>query len=425
VFDAAVLVACLVAAPMQAAQLQTTGPQAPVREVVVEVRVHGNQIVAGDEVLEIAGVRIGIPFTETLLEEAAKRLKDSGKFETIEVVKRFASIEDASRILVMIIVSEGPVRIVAGGAGGVPQVRKRSFLGNLMFAPVLEGQDGYGLTYGARVAYPHLLGRNSRISFPLTWGGTRRAGVELDRTFSRGPFTRVEVGGGIQRRHNPAYDEDDDRVYVSARGQRTMGPVRAGVTGGWQRVEFGALDEEFRSLGGDITLDTRVDPVLPRNALLVTGSAERILFRTGVPVTKMAVDARGYIGLFGQHVLVLHAVREDASGPLPPYLRSILGGWTTLRGFETGVASGDTLVAGSIEWRAPLTSPLRFGKLGVTAFVDWGAAYDHGQTLEANPLRRGAGGSVWFTVASFRLSMAVAHGRGAGVRVHFSGGVGF
>jgi len=102
-----------------------------------------------------------------------------------------------------------------------------------------------------------------------------------------------------------------------------------------------------------------------------------------------------------------------------------LGGWWTLRGFETGFMTGDTLVSGSLEYRVPLGSPRRIGKLGVSALMDWGTAYDHGQSLVNQPVYRGVGGTVWFSVASARLAMAVAHGLGSGTRVHFSGTIGF
>jgi len=398
----------------------------PSREVVAEVRVHGNQIVPDDEVLALSGVVIGVPFNEAIITDATKRLRDSGKFETIDVVKRFASIEDASRIIIVIIVNEGPVRIVMpGDPNGAPQVRRRSFIRNLMFVPVLEGQDGYGLTYGARVAYPRIIGPNSRLSFPITWGGAKRVGVELERTFARGPFHRVEVGGALQRRRNPAYDEDDDRTRTWVRAQRTMGPVRAGGTGTWQQVYFGQTRDTFRSVGADVTIDTRENPALPRNAVLVTAVAEQLFFESGERLTRTRVEGFGYVGLFGQHVLVVHALREDANRPAPDYMRSILGGWSTVRGYKTGFLTGDSMAAGSIEWRAPVSSPVSFGKMGVSAFFDLGTAWDRGQSFLDQRIYRGAGGSVWFSVASFRISMAVARGLGFGTRVHFSGTLGF
>jgi outer membrane protein assembly factor BamA len=396
------------------------------REVISEVLVHGNQIVPDAEVRSLAGIVVGSPFTDAMLAEVTKRLKESGKFESIDVVKRFASIEDASRIIVVIIVSEGPVRIVMpGDPNGQVETKKRSFIRNLMFVPLVEGSDGYGLTAGARIAYPKPFGTGSRLSFPVSWGGTKRLGVELEQTFKRGPISRVEVGGGLLRRRNPAFDQDDDRLRLWARAFRMMGPVRVGGTATAQQVTFGGVVDQFTSAGADVMLDTRDNPTLPRNAVLATASAEVLFFDSGQTVTRTRLDGTGYIGLFGQHVLIVHALREDAGSSQPPYLRSILGGWWTLRGFETGFMSGDTLVSGSLEWRAPISSPLRIGKLGVSAFMDWGTAYDHGQSLRDQPIYRGYGGTVWFAIASARMAMAVARGVGAGTRVHFSGSVGF
>ena len=110
---------------------------------------------------------------------------------------------------------------------------------------------------------------------------------------------------------------------------------------------------------------------------------------------------------------------------MPPYLRSLLGGWSNLRGFEAGAFTGDTLVAGSAEVRVPLSPVLSDGKLGVSVFVDAGAAYDKGRRLKDADIRTGAGGSVWVTLLAFRMGVSVAHGKGAGTRVNFGGGLSF
>ena len=73
----------------------------------------------------------------------------------------------------------------------------------------------------------------------------------------------------------------------------------------------------------------------------------------------------------------------------------------------------------------PLTSPLRFGRAGVSAFADVGTAYDDGERLADQALKEGYGGSVWFSAAFFRMNLAVAHGRGASTRVHVGATVAF
>jgi len=90
-----------------------------------------------------------------------------------------------------------------------------------------------------------------------------------------------------------------------------------------------------------------------------------------------------------------------------------------LRGFSAGTAVGDTLVAGSAEVRAPLTSPLGIAKAGVSAFMDVATIYDKGESLADQRFKRGFGGGVWFAATVFRLSLVVAHGVGSSTRVQF------
>jgi outer membrane protein assembly factor BamA len=285
------------------------------------------------------------------------------------------------------------------------------------------------------VAYPQPIGPHSRLSFPLTWGGTRQAGAELDRTFLSGPVSRIEFGGAIQQKENPAYDIRDGRDRVWARVEKVMGRVRVGSTGGYQRVSFADVIDHFTTIGADATLDTRLDSSLPRNAVYVNASIEHVMFGDssttlpageGTSLNRTRVDARGYLGLFGQQILVARVLGEHVDRPAPLYMRSLLGGWSNLRGFEAGFRTGDTLLATSLEWRMPITSPLSsFGKMGVSVFVDWGTAYDHGQKLAGQKWDQGAGGAVWVTLTAFRMSVGVAHGKGSGTRVNFGGGLTF
>jgi outer membrane protein insertion porin family len=190
-------------------------------------------------------------------------------------------------------------------------------------------------------------------------------------------------------------------------------------------VSFGPADDDLRTVGADVAFDTRIDPALPRNAVFIAAGAERVFFASGGDVTRTRVDARGYVGVIGQQVLAIRALREDASRPLPPYLQSLLGAQPNVRGFERGYRTGDTLVAGSLEYRVPISSPLSTGKLGVSVFADWGTAYAKGAQFRDQRLERGAGAGVWFALSTFRLSVAVAHGRGAGTRAHFGGAMTF
>jgi outer membrane protein assembly factor BamA len=395
-------------------------------EVIAEVRVQGNLAATDDEVVKLAGIEIGAPLTSTSVQQITERLRDSHKFEKVEVLKRFASIEDPSRIVIVIIVDEGPVSIgLPKMPGGRPTVTPRGPLAHLMFLPILSSEDGYGLSYGGQFAFAGIAGERSRLSFPLTWGGERKAAAEVEQNFMNPYVTRVEVGAGLAARRNPFFKQDDTRRELWGRVERASGPLRIGATAGVHDVKFAGVDQDFRSFGGDVAFDTRIDPALPRNAVFGRVSWERDFFMSGLPVNRHQYDGRVYIGLFGQSTIVFRALREDSTGVLPPDLQSLLGGVTNLRGFDAGTAAGDTLVTGSAELRLPLTSPLDIGKFGVSLFVDTGAAYPFGARLSDQQRKTGVGAAVWVSAAVFRLSLSVAHGLGAHTRVQIGAGVGF
>jgi outer membrane protein assembly factor BamA len=408
----------------QAAPGQTAAPQAT--EVIAEIRVHGNDATPDADILKLAGLTVGAPFGSTTIADVTARLREAHRFEKVEVLKRFASISDPTQIVVIIVVDEGPVSIkIPDDPRGKAQFVRRRGLTNLMFLPILDAEDGYGFTYGVRFALRDVGGKESRLSLPVTWGGSKSVGVEYDKNLSDSFLTRVQVGTGLERRTNPFFGLDDTRQRVWGRVERSAGPLRTGATLGWQHASFGGATDTFRTAGADVAFDTRLDPFLPRNAVFLSAGWERLMFDTRASVTRSRYDARGYLGVIGQTVLVVRVLREDASDPLPDYLKSLLGGSANLRGFKTGTAAGDTLVAGSAELRVPLTSPLGIGKVGVSVFSDVGTAYDHGQSFSTGALKTGIGGSVWFSATVFNLSLSVAHGRGADTRVQVGGGIGF
>jgi len=354
---------------------------------------------------------------------AEASLTASRRFEHVEVLERFASIADPTQILLVIIVDEGPVKVE--GRGDAARI-VQSGGPHVLFLPLLSYEDGYGFTYGARLALPDPIGPHSRISFPLTWGGDRRAGTELDKRLEHGPIDRLQAGVTVSGRTNPYFDESDDRVRVAVRAERAIvGRLRAGVTGSWQRVSF--MDTRDRLLDGgvDLVLDTRLDPLLPRNAVFARAAWDRVSVTNGIAANHTVADGRVYIGLFGSTVVVLHGLRDGSNQPLPPYLEPLLGGMETLRGFEAGYRIGDTLVAASSELRVPLSSPLRLARLGVSAFFDVGTVYPADERLSDQRWDRGAGGGVWLSAAVVRLSLDVAHGVGGSTRVHFGTAVAF
>jgi outer membrane protein assembly factor BamA len=289
-----------------------------------------------------------------------------------------------------------------------------------MFAPILQFEDGYGFSYGARVTIPDAAGKGSRLSFPATWGGEKRAAVEFDRPMKMG-LSRGQAGGGIGRRKNPFFRDNDDRAGVWLRGDRDIARwLRVGAGSEWEHVTFGDSSDRFVRAGGDVTLDTRVDPMLARNAIYVRASWDHLAFAKAQDANRTDVDVRGYVGLIGQNVLIVRGLRSDSDQVLPPYLRPLLGGTGNLRGFRAGSAVGDTLVGASAELRLPITSPLSFGKAGFSAFLDTATVYDKGQHVRDRHFQRGVGAGVWLSAAFVRLDVYIAHGLGGSTRAQFA-----
>jgi hypothetical protein len=280
-------------------------------EVVREVRVHGNAFLSDAEVLKIAGLAVGEPVTAETLRIVEQRLRASGRFETVDVRKRYRSLADPTDVAIVLVVHEEPgIRSIDDPTHVLarPWLRARH---GLMFLPILGYEDGYGLTYGARFTVHNTLGLRERISVPLTWGGTRRAAVEIERTFDRGPLTRVLGSVGLWQRDNPAYHffEDpgvsDRRFEWTARAERNLAHVvLAGVEATRARVKFGPFPSwDQWTVGADAALDTRGDPAFPRNAVYAGVGWNALHFERDPRINRYRLDGRGYLGLVGQAVL--------------------------------------------------------------------------------------------------------------------------
>lgn len=418
------------AALVLAAGAAVSQPSAPPREILVDVRVHGNHTTPDAEVLRLAGIAIGDPLPPDAVARVTARLRASGRFEGVEVRKRYRSLSDASAVALVILVDDKPPPGVGPPLPGPIEALRR----RLMFLPVLTYTDGYGLTYGGRIAFADAFGARSRVGVPLTWGAWKRAAVEGEKRFDSGPVSRIEGGAAVGRRENPFYRLDDRRGELWLRAERAIGPrLRAGGRVGWSDVSFGPdtaeapidLDERFLASALDLTLDTRTDPGFPRDAVYVRGIWEVLRFDGGRTVHRHTIDGRGFIGIVGQSVLSLRALYGRASAPLPPYEQWLLGGASSVRGLRAGSSVGDNLFAASAEVRVPLTSPLNVGKAGVVVFVDAGTAYRRGARLADQRLQRGAGAGLFFVATVFQLNLDVARGSGGDTRLHVGAGFSF
>jgi outer membrane protein assembly factor BamA len=419
---AAALLSLVLLAATQAIQTPAAG------EVIAEVRVHGNYATPDAEVLRLAGITIGEPFQADAIPRITKRLHDSGRFQQVDIRKRYRSLTDTQQVVLILIVQEQPRASAEGGHFGNPLLR--AFLrmqDQSMFLPIINYADGYGFTYGVRTSFANALGANSRVSIPLTLGANRRAAVEADKSFDTGIVNRIEGGVAVSVRENPFFREDDGRRQAWGRAERQLtGPLKLGGQLGMTHVNFEPRHDTFATYGADVTFDTRRDPIFPRNAIFATAGWDALNF-TGdaTTINRTHTDVRGYVGLIGQSVVSVRARFDHADGPLPPYERSLLGGSSSLRGFRTGAFGGDNRALAGVELRVPLSSPLGITRAGLNVFADSGAVYDHGVRLRDATFHQGAGAGVFLLAPFLQLNLDVAYGFGNRLRVHFTSGFQF
>jgi outer membrane protein assembly factor BamA len=415
-------------APAVAAQ---PAPSAGQEEVIAAIQVHGNTLTPSDDLIKASGLVVGSRVTDATLNEAETRLRAAINLESADVLKRFASISDPTQILVLIQVDEGPVQIdvpdipTVPGAPNVRRVVRRSRF-NMMFLPILDAEDGYGFTYGAQFAFAGHRTARRRVLVPASWGGDKRVAAEFQQEFSPRFTPRLRAGALLQRRTHPFFDQNADRKRVWGRTEwRIHRDVRASTELAWQTSSLAGENVDARSVGADVIVDTRVDPLMPHNAIFVRSAVERLRFSSTNTTIRTEIDANGYVGIYRGTILALRAQREDFSRPAPAFYKSMLGGSSNLRGFRAGHAIGDTVVAGSAELRIPTNSPLRMARFGVSVFMDAGTAYNKGHRFGDQKLERGVGAGVWATAPLFRFSIAVARGIGSGIRAHIGAGLTF
>lgn len=394
-------------------------------ETIAEVRVHGNATLPDAVVLQLAGVSVGMSLEPGGVDAIDKRLRDSGRFDQVEVQKRYRTLA-MDEVSLVLLVHERPGLSASGAPPGIArQLRNR-----LMFFPIFHYDDGYGWTYGARTSIVDVAGKGTRLSVPLSWGATKRAALEADRTLKSGPFTRVSGSFGIAQRENPHYSIDDRRTEVDGRVERRLfDALTLGGEAARTHVHFDPIEESFWSTGADATLDTRRDPSYPVNAVLAAASWTRLnplgAASFGSSIDRYRLDGRGYTRLFGQNVLAVRAEYDTGSAPLPIYEQWLLGG-SSLRGTPAGEFAGDKRLLWSAEVRVPFSSPLSTGRTGLNVFLDGGKIARYQDRLADQKLYRGAGGGLWLTVAILNLNLDVAHSLdGKGMRVHFGTGFTF
>jgi outer membrane protein assembly factor BamA len=216
-------------------------------------------------------------------------------------------------------------------------------------------------------------------------------------------------------------------VELNARAERKIDILRLAAEAGRGNVRFGPLEESFSTFGGNAAIDTREDPAFPANAVYAFAGWRALNREGGQPrIGVVRGDLRGYWRAVKQTVVAARVRYEGADRRLPDYERLLVGGASTLRGTRVGALEGDRALTASAELRVPVSSPLSFGRLGVTAFFDAAKAYDVGQSAAVVPWSRGAGAGIFMIVPFVSLNFHFAHSLdGNGNRFHLSTGFTF
>lgn len=416
------MIALLFAAAIAVQSQQAPSPPATIREI----RVHGNVTLSDADVVNLAGIQVGAPVASDTADVVTKRLKESGRFDDVDVRTRYRTL-DMSEVALVLVVHEKPGTTAAGGPPGIV----RRLRGQTMFFPILKYEDGYGWTYGARTSLVGAPRSRFRVSAPLSWGGTRRAAVELERTFASGPLSRLAGSYGISQRVNPHFDLADRHVDGTVRAERRLFEriiLGADVSAG--HVSFGGTPDARWTTGADATLDTRNDPAYPSDAVLLQARWSRLNGASsalgGVDrANRYEFDLRGYKRVYRTIVFAARTEYDTASAPLPLDEQYLVGGWD-LRGTRAGLLAGDRRLLLSGELRVPFTTPLSSARTGVVAFVDGGAVAPYGASIRHASMERGGGVGLFLVAAVVRLNFDVAHSLdGHGTRVQFGTGFSF
>lgn len=412
----------MIASALLAAFLAAQSPA----ETIAEIRVHGNVTLDDAAVVTLAGITLGSPLEANGLDAIKKRLQDSGRFDTVEVRKRYRTMA-MDDIAIVLLVHERP----GLSKDGLPPSVARRIRGQIQFFPILGYEEGYGLTYGARFSLVNVMGRGTRLSIPFSGGGTKRIAIEADKTFRTGPLTRLSGSFGFTERENPHFDLADGRLEVKARAERRLfDMVTLGGNITRTRVTFSPARDQFWIPGADVTLDTRRDPSFPSDAILATAAWSRLnpIGTTsfgGDSIDRYRLDARGYKRVFRQNVVAVRAQYDTASAPLPPYEQWLLGG-SNLRGTSAGTFAGDKRFLWSAEVRVPFSSPLSQGRVGFNVFMDGGAIARHDEKIFDAPRDRSAGAGLFLNFAIVNLNLNVARSLDTKrTRVHFGTGFTF
>jgi len=266
--------------------------------------------------------------------------------------------------------------------------------------------------------------RQARLRWTNPWIlGAARLGVYADV----GIFNHEWV-------YNPAPDAETTEFAVEAGLWREFGPgFHASVAGRWRHNELDNIPDPIAPavfLSGSPTGDRSV--ALEEGSVLATvgfdnrdsqfypsrgldASVDLVMASLSDdfdPWTTLDLSMTAFVPVPWIHTIGGFVTRRITPDRLPWYERTFYGGPEDLRGVEFGSQRGDERLRASVEIRRPLfVVPLRAGRsigLGVHAFSDWGAAWEHEEDISDQQFQNsfGLGAHFNFNTYNYRFEWA-------------------
>ena len=279
-------------------------------EVVAEVRVHGNHSIPDADIQKLAGVALGDPVGPDTLDAIAARLRASGRFESVEVRKRYTSLVQREAVALILLVRERPGAADAARGGHGPRPRLPGAAHHVPADPRLR--------------------RGARLQLRRAVQAGRRGGP------AEQPVGPADVGRDAAGRRRPGEAVRDRRPpHAAGRGRgdapgepalpgarpapvavgRGRPPPRRPVAGGGaRRVERRRVRGPRRE-GGDLPGRSGARHAAERRVSPRRGHGAR-----GMAVARSGRRGRGRHAAAGRRPRVPGAVGADgagASGPLP------------------------------------------------------------------------------------------------------------
>lgn len=286
-------------------------------------------------------------------------------------------------------------------------------------ASYMRRHDGYvvGLDFQMR----NLRGRAETLEFQTAWWHKHGYRTRWSNPNILGPAKLAVSTELYAERYNFNYYDFRFRDAAWSVGLgRSLGPwLSAEADYGLREVKIDQGGSEFpEGINRDdwisfaLEHDSRDILYYPTKGLHLKAVSRFSAVGTENPYQLYLLHAAGFMNIPWIDILAGRVEHRFVGQKVPIYSRTWLGGAHNLRGVNFGELEGDNHVLMTLEWRRPIVLlPLLEGRalgVGVHAFHDWGATYDHGTDLDTLQFERGWGAGVHinFNTRNFRIEWA-------------------